>query len=402
MYVYYSSVVMLSNFDCCVISMDKEINNYCVNFFYSDYARASSLSYFWLACCGFYLTNVFAISPVYVVFSLTVLYIVICFLASPQKKCTAELFLLIVLLVFLYSLPLFLSKISLVINFAMSLLSIPMTFFLFYRKKVSYKYVIYSIIFFSCLLLIDGVWRLFNPDMSHYDEWVKLNVGFQIYKVNSLMYIDSNYVGIQCVSVFSFLLFVVKNNLSYKKHKSLMFFAFFVVFMSSVITFSRAAFVGIVMCILFFFMGGVNRRLLYFLTPAVILIAAALSILFFSGDVSFLSKFYILEKMYSYLISSSINEMIFGVGLGNAVNFLGIGAHNLFVTFIVETGILGFLLFLIVLGVFFVKLKYDFLIVGFPFILSSMSLGTTAMPYFFTYLTFSYMLRKRLLALTDL
>ncbi|EFD0841140.1 hypothetical protein FE575_15045, partial [Escherichia coli] len=93
---------------------------------------------------------------------------------------------------------------------------------------------------------------------------------------------------------------------------------------------------------------------------------------------------------------SDIDMILLGVGLGNAVEVIGMGAHNLFLTFLIETGVIGLLLFLVLLCIMWFYLKEDAIIIMLPFLIASMSLGTTAIPYFFTFTWLCILYKRKL------
>jgi hypothetical protein len=74
---------------------------------------------------------------------------------------------------------------------------------------------------------------------------------------------------------------------------------------------------------------------------------------------------------------------------------LDVGAHNLFVSLIVETGVLGMILFLTYLLYFFLKISYGRTLLILPFMVVSMSLSTLAIPYFFSFLALAMLVVKK-------
>ncbi|GAA3535759.1 hypothetical protein GCM10022394_14230 [Zobellella aerophila] len=121
-----------------------------------------------------------------------------------------------------------------------------------------------------------------------------------------------------------------------------------------------------------------------------------------SNDVSFSSKFHIIELTFDYIERSSWFEFFFGVGLGNAVNAIGIGSHNILITFLIETGVVGFVFFVSINVFLMFKLKSDFLIIALPFMISSLSLGSTAIPYYFSLVSICILHRSGFLVVTGL
>ncbi|BEG34537.1 hypothetical protein VET10_17770 [Escherichia coli] len=94
--------------------------------------------------------------------------------------------------------------------------------------------------------------------------------------------------------------------------------------------------------------------------------------------------------------------ILLGVGLGNAVDVIGMGAHNLFLTFLIETGMIGLFLFLVLLCIMCIYLKEDAIVIVLPFLIASMSLGTTAIPYFLPLLGYVFFLKENYLMSFDI
>jgi O-antigen ligase len=114
-----------------------------------------------------------------------------------------------------------------------------------------------------------------------------------------------------------------------------------------------------------------------------ILIGVLLIVLYqiLSKDASFTTKFLIIELAIDFLKSVPLNTILFGVGMGNTFNFIGIGAHNLFVTLLIETGLLGLLLFLINSYFIIKKTKGKALYILLPFYTMGFSVVSIAFPY---------------------
>ncbi|WP_338804089.1 hypothetical protein WDV76_20635 [Xenorhabdus griffiniae] len=347
--------------------------------------KVTPLGYIWLIFCGFYLTKVTSLSPVYLSFLLAIAFIYLHFVAKNTIKVDRSLFnLSCVCLLFFFII--FNSKFSLLVNLFISLLS-PFLVAFFYKNKTA-KSNNLLFIFFSYALLFntDGLWRIINPDLTNLEKLESLNIGFQIYKVNSIMYPDSNYVGLQAVFFISIYVYLFKG-VKFNKSRKIIYFIVFLLLLSSIIlSFSRSAIIGVLVFFFFYLLKNTNKFLFLFTSIIIFIITIAFFSNHYSNDISFSSKFHIFFITYDYLYHADIYHILFGIGLGNAVNVIGIGTHNLFITFLIESGLTGLLIFLFILIYFIKKLKYDFFITAFPFILSSMSLGTTALPYFFTFI----------------
>ncbi|WP_370555754.1 hypothetical protein NMD86_11495 [Edwardsiella tarda] len=204
------------------------------------------------------------------------------------------------------------------------------------------------------------------------------------------MYLDSNYVGIESVFILSVFLYLFRD-CSLRGAVLISYGGVLVSLLVGVaLTFSRSAYLAVTLLILmnFIFRSRILTSLSFFLVPLTFLILTYLISTEYSHDLSFESKFRILIYAYDYISSANVSSILLGVGLGNSVDVIGIGSHNLIITFLIETGVIGLLLFLIMLSWVCLPLKSDALLVVLPFFIASMSLGTTALPYFFT---FSYL-----------
>ncbi|OTA19173.1 hypothetical protein Xbed_02570 [Xenorhabdus beddingii] len=350
-----------------------------------QFHKVNSLGYIWLIFCGFYLTKITALSPIYLSFLLITISAPLYLSAKKTIKIDRSFFSLSCMSL-LFSFVILNSKTPLLINLFISLIS-PFLVAVFYKNKKAKSNILFFIFFSYALLFnIDGIWRVMNPDLTNLEKLESLEIGFQIYKGNSIMYSDSNYVGLQAVLFISVYAYLFKEK-TFNVNRKIIYYTILILLLSSIIlSFSRSATIG--MCTFLFFHLLEKTNKLFFLVASIL--ASTITIVFFSNhfsnDISYNSKFHILSITYDYLHHADIYRMLFGVGFGNAANVIGIGTHNLFITFLIESGLIGLMLFFLILIYFLKKLKYDFFIVVFPFILSSMSLGTTALPYFFTFI----------------
>lgn len=71
-------------------------------------------------------------------------------------------------------------------------------------------------------------------------------------------------------------------------------------------------------------------------------------------DGSFLSKFYIFETVYLYVLNNfNVFDYLFGIGLNHSYDKIGIGAHNIFVVTLFETGVIGLIIYIMYFFSFF-------------------------------------------------
>lgn len=242
--------------------------------------------------------------------------------------------------------------------------------------SISVSFVLVSI----PLLFFESFYRITNPvDMPYLLPGLDESLAIYSYKFNSIMFQDSNFVALFILVLLFFWVYI--NRFSGKgKLVALVLVALLL------LTLSRAAALTVfVFFMLYFFRGRFYkvRKLLYFVLIPLSLIAFNYLRSFSYLDGSFSSKFYIVDLFLSYLSSASFNELVFGVGFGNAVNYLGIGAHNIFVFYFVEVGIVGFFLLFRLWWLVLIKSKYKAGAVVFPFVLAGLSLTSTSVPYLY-------------------
>ncbi|WP_449549907.1 hypothetical protein [Lelliottia amnigena] len=346
----------------------------------------SSVTILWLLCSGIYLTKLTSFSPVYFAFIFISLKLILGFIQNANFHTTkysllCGLFILFSFFLFLNSSP------GLVVNIIITIMS-PILVSYYCRNRFIKAHTLLNIfLLYGIIFVIDGLWRLSHPYLDNVEKLDSLGIGFQIYKVNSLMYLDSNFVGLEAVFILSVIVYLMKDlRLSgYYLLKYLTVISCLI--LGVLLSFSRAA---IIAMIIMFVMNLLlsNRRLIFlsfFLVPIFLFIVIEIVLSKFESDISFTSKFHIISYTLDYMSTASLTNIVFGVGIGNAIDAIGMGAHNLIVTFFIESGILGLTLFIILVSVNCYYLKSGAFIVVMPFMIAAMSLGTTALPYFFTF-----------------
>ena len=154
------------------------------------------------------------------------------------------------------------------------------------------------------------------------------------------------------------------------------------------LTFSRSAYIGVLIfecMVLFFFKPDVNMKLRGLLVSIILVgggICAHLIIEKIASDPSFISKFYIVDLTVKYLSHASTLDILFGIGFGNAINVLGMGAHNIFIAIFIENGLIGTLLYLYILIMLSIRYKLTMLLI-IPISIMGLSFSQIAMPYFY-------------------
>lgn len=242
------------------------------------------------------------------------------------------------------------------------------------RQRIYWVLSKAMIIFFFIELLL----RLYNGNLN--------NTWLYAFKASQL-YFDSNFASLVLLSFFMLYLFLYNKKIYQDKYTIIILFVFIL------LTFSRAAIATSIIAYVIFFNHNTYRKkalisfVLYILT---FIILCVMYIIFkdsFVGfDGSFNSKFYIVKAAVGVLEKESIGNVIFGIGLGNFEDITGIFAHNIFVTFIVETGIVGTLTFLVFIIYTCIKTKLDSLYVLLPMVICGLSLFGAYSPYIFVIL----------------
>ncbi|MEG1572939.1 MAG: hypothetical protein RR190_00015 [Bacteroidales bacterium] len=151
------------------------------------------------------------------------------------------------------------------------------------------------------------------------------------------------------------------------------------------LTISRACMLAALIGFIYFYflrgkMGRVwIRNILLFLT-AIVLVFGIFIYPNISYDLSFISKFEILEQAINYYKDVEIMPLFFGVGISNSQEYLGIYAHNYFLVFLMETGIVGLLILLAMFYSFYKYTSASALCILIPFFFATASSTVTFLP----------------------
>lgn len=229
---------------------------------------------------------------------------------------------------------------------------------------------------------IECAYRLTHPDLSFLQDASEHredieDIAFYAYKFNSLMYIDSNFVGLQLAVLFAFLFGLSRQ----KVHIPRSWFAY--TLLLTVLTLSRAS---IFACVFLMCAAAYSRfakgPVLKFLVAMAVMAGALGAYYVIQDDASFATKFDILHRFVTYFGRAGLPEVLFGVGVGHAVSVIGIGAHNLAVTYTLEVGLL---LAVLVLG-YWLYVAAVFPAIGYMvlvWLVNGFSLTTLAVPYMY-------------------
>ncbi|HDS6685555.1 TPA: O102 family O-antigen polymerase, partial [Escherichia coli] len=200
----------------------------------------------------------------------------------------------------------------------------------------------------------------------------------------SLFYFDSNFTALIDISILGFLLFL-KNNKIYN-FKYTRYITYILLFL----TMSRAAMVTL-LAMLYVLNNKAKigkRSALVFLFVICVFIYMSISYLFENSnysniDGSFNSKFYIISQAFEFYTTQSLMTHMFGVGLGNTEQLLGIFAHNIYVTLVLEFGFIGSFLFITFIFYSLKKTNFNSLYIWLPVCISGISLFGAYSPFLF-------------------
>ncbi|HIF9166846.1 TPA: hypothetical protein ACX6PM_003835 [Photobacterium damselae] len=201
---------------------------------------------------------------------------------------------------------------------------------------------------------IDTILRFIYPKKSYIESLElhdKSDLMFYAYK-HSFIFQDSNFVGLSLIALY--FLILANKDIFYKKYNIIISLNIILILLSL----SRAAIV--VFFIVSFIYIFRNKDTLYkmlcfiFIFFSMILFGFLFLDTIHITDDSFKSKFMLLNLFVHNYHSLSINDLLFGWGLNQTYTHWGISAHNLYITILLETGILGFLVVLLTF-IFFLK-----------------------------------------------
>ena len=100
-------------------------------------------------------------------------------------------------------------------------------------------------------------------------------------------------------------------------------------------------------------------------------------------DGRFNSKFDMISQAFEFYTTQSLMTHMFGVGLGNTEQLLGIFAHNIYVTLVLEFGFIGSFLFITFIFYSLKKTNFNSLYIWLPVCISGISLFGAYSPFLF-------------------
>jgi hypothetical protein len=199
---------------------------------------------------------------------------------------------------------------------------------------------------------------------------------FYFFKMSSIMFFDSNYVG-AFLLIFLCLNYFVRYDFTTTKYISFILIISLILF-----TLSRAAIFTMIILVILYFMLNFSRKiiLLSFLFSTLVSLVFLISInfSFFIQDGSLLTKFGILNSLENFFLQD-IKIALFGIGYeigGYLYSYTKEGyAHVHLAILLGEIGLIGIVAYLIYLFVIFQHIGNRVLIIFIPFLIVGFSLA---------------------------
>ena len=230
------------------------------------------------------------------------------------------------------------------------------------------KLVIYFLNISIVFLFLDFMYRFSHVGINLSD--------FYLYKYNSLMFEDSNFVGLMIVTLFSLGLFFHKYY-QLKISKQLV-----LLFIFCLLTFSRTSILAIIFSFFLykFWNGKISLKFLVIFFVITITLYFILED-FFITDGSLLIRLRIIDTIFDFLSQLEDHLFYYGNGIGTTKEVIGKSAHNIILTYLIEIGLCGSLLYL-GLWVSFIIKNVRTLFVILPVCINCMAVEGI-MPYFY-------------------
>lgn len=312
--------------------------------------------FFMIAFCSAYITQLTAFSPFYFAYFLA---LIICLINIISKVSIPDLksnnfTLLITLIIFFYYViancfwkqPNKLSYYFITILF--NQFSLVITFYsLRINNQLNIKKMLIGYFYVSLFI---GIWDFINRYINATNTF-KGVLFFYNYKLSSIMFTDSNWVGFIYMIAFSFFIYI-RERYGWIKRKIIFLF-----FILVCLSFSRAAIISCVLIIFFNFIKKQQRsiRSFFLFLVCVCIFFSPFIIQFLLNDDSFGTKMALLRGLDYYLHTASLTQLLFGNGMGVSSSDLalpllggiGYGGHLYLILKIIDTGIVGLILELI-------------------------------------------------------
>ena len=335
-----------------------------------------------LISSSLFMANVTAFSPIYFLFVLFNVFLLCYFFCQGKLKTFPDLRFLFFIVFFIgifRILNYILFKNALKENLLQffSVLYLPLTLLMLdsFTEDCFIKVLKRYFLFTDLFLFADLLFRFVNRtnDFSGI-------LFFYNFKKNGMMFQDSNFSAFLGMINFGAKLY-------FKTKTKLKFFSgitFFLTFLNL----SRASWIGLILSAIIYIFLKVSpkTKIKLIITGTVFTACICLYVLNKTiNDYSFLTKFEIFNATFNSVRNSNVFNLLFGYGVESSKDVLNIGfsAHNYFSRSLVETGLIGILLYFVLFIVcIFISNGYV-LIILLPYLIAGLSMCPSCCPYFF-------------------
>ena len=247
-------------------------------------------------------------------------------------------------------------------------------------KKIANLFLIIGALY----ILFDFYHRVRYADTTNIPPWILNNpiFSFYIYKEAGI-HGDSNATGIVSVVLLGFNYYyrklLVKGSKEYK-YNTIIKFALLALWIT---TFCRSAWFAFItfLIIMFFFKQNIFIK---FTGTIFIFIGIIYAISKFIMDPSFGTKIEIFQKTLYFLQTYPTHELLFGVGPNNSCDVIGYYAHNFISIYIIEYGIIGFVLYALMFFFIIFDVGKPALFVLIPYSINALSYTPLHITYVFS------------------
>lgn len=258
-------------------------------------------------------------------------------------------------------------------------------------KKLITAFIYISVFIF----LVESIWRITHPVIPGFDQaGLDAYKWFYIYKGSGLMYSETNGLAIHIIVILFFTFWW--SELVRKNFYILKLLLMVVLFLS----FSRAAIFSFIIGILYFYLFRKMKTTTFYFIIALSILPLMFFLLpealtFINNDVSTRSKFDLIDDVIKFYSNADLVSILFGIGNYNSKKEFGIYAHNYFLVYSIEMGLIGLLLLLIQFRHFIYSSKKTILVMLIPFIVQVMSSTTIFIPHFYMVSAIFYYFSKQ-------
>lgn len=221
--------------------------------------------------------------------------------------------------------------------------------------KILHKVILIFLSSSILLLIIESFLRIkeFNTLYFKILAMISGNNDFYSSKTDSIMFADSNSTAFLSGTILLLLVYLRQFKTALLKYALLII---------SILTFSRSAILALVVT---YIMLLINKMKILSIVSLLVMIPTSYVLLsknyfdYFLNDASFSTKIDIIRNTVLYINNANVSDFLFGVGFGNAQEYISIWAHNYFVTYFIETGVIGLILNIIMLVKLLSMSKYE-------------------------------------------